>query len=135
MADGTEQDHTGTTDELLRKLAAVRGVSTSFRGWDGLEHPVAAGTLHSVLAALGDRTGTPEELQSALRDADLAPWRRLLPPSVVSREGREIHVAVHVPHGTPVSVWAVTEDGNRNLSAALPRTADDVEAWMRRLRG
>lgn len=113
MADGTEQDHTGTTDELLRKLAAVRGVSTSFRGWDGMEHPVAAGTLHSVLAALGDRTGTPEELQSALRDADLAPWRRLLPPSVVSREGREIHVSVHVPHGTPVSVWAVTEDGNR----------------------
>ncbi|SDS18815.1 aminopeptidase P family protein [Microlunatus soli] len=24
----------------------------------------------------------------------------------------------------------ITEDGNRNLSAALPRTADDVEAWM-----
>ncbi|MBP1231449.1 4-alpha-glucanotransferase [Arthrobacter sp. PvP102] len=113
MADGTEQDHTGTTDELLRKLAAVRGVSTSFRGWDGKEHPVAASTLHSVLAALGDRTGTPEELQDALREAELAPWRRLLPPSVVSREGREIHVAVHVPHGTPVRVWAVTEDGNR----------------------
>ncbi|MDT0342044.1 aminopeptidase P family protein [Streptomyces litchfieldiae] len=29
----------------------------------------------------------------------------------------------------------VTEDGNRNLSAALPRTADDVEEWMARLRG
>ncbi|WP_052847438.1 aminopeptidase P family protein [Streptomyces avicenniae] len=27
----------------------------------------------------------------------------------------------------------VTEDGNRNLSAALPRRADDVEAWMARL--
>ncbi|MET7902711.1 aminopeptidase P family protein [Streptomyces sp. NPDC005355] len=27
----------------------------------------------------------------------------------------------------------VTEDGNRNLSAGLPRTADDVEAWMARL--
>jgi Xaa-Pro aminopeptidase len=24
----------------------------------------------------------------------------------------------------------VTEDGNRNLSAALPRTSEDVEAWM-----
>jgi Xaa-Pro aminopeptidase len=24
----------------------------------------------------------------------------------------------------------VTEDGCRNLSAALPRTADDVESWM-----
>ncbi|MFE6183414.1 aminopeptidase P family protein [Streptomyces sp. NPDC056465] len=29
----------------------------------------------------------------------------------------------------------VTEDGNRNLSAALPRRADDVEAWMARLKG
>ncbi|WP_262006137.1 aminopeptidase P family protein [Streptomyces sp. FIT100] len=29
----------------------------------------------------------------------------------------------------------VTEDGNRNLSAALPRQADEVEAWMARLKG
>ncbi|WP_372446351.1 aminopeptidase P family protein [Streptomyces chrestomyceticus] len=29
----------------------------------------------------------------------------------------------------------VTEDGNENLSAALPRAADEVEAWMARLRG
>ncbi|WP_055700405.1 MULTISPECIES: aminopeptidase P family protein [Streptomyces] len=29
----------------------------------------------------------------------------------------------------------VTEDGNENLSAALPRTSEDVEAWMARLKG
>ncbi len=29
----------------------------------------------------------------------------------------------------------VTEDGNRNLSAALPRQADEVEAWMAQLKG
>ncbi|MDT0418353.1 MULTISPECIES: aminopeptidase P family protein [unclassified Streptomyces] len=29
----------------------------------------------------------------------------------------------------------VTEDGNRNLSAALPRTSDEVEAWMARVQG
>ncbi|WP_328904825.1 aminopeptidase P family protein [Streptomyces sp. NBC_00234] len=29
----------------------------------------------------------------------------------------------------------VTEDGNRNLSDQLPRRADDVEAWMARLKG
>ncbi|MGW0782263.1 aminopeptidase P family protein [Streptomyces sp. NPDC002913] len=29
----------------------------------------------------------------------------------------------------------VTEDGNRNLSAALPRRADEVEAWMAGLKG
>ncbi|MFJ3517456.1 Xaa-Pro dipeptidase, partial [Streptomyces sp. NPDC090131] len=29
----------------------------------------------------------------------------------------------------------VTEDGNRNMSAALPRTSTEVEAWMARLKG
>ncbi|MFE7775632.1 aminopeptidase P family protein [Streptomyces sp. NPDC057445] len=29
----------------------------------------------------------------------------------------------------------VTEDGNRNLSASLPRQADEVEAWMAQLKG
>ncbi|MFI1937684.1 aminopeptidase P family protein [Streptomyces purpureus] len=29
----------------------------------------------------------------------------------------------------------VTENGNRNLSASLPRQADEVEAWMARLKG
>jgi Xaa-Pro aminopeptidase len=29
----------------------------------------------------------------------------------------------------------VTEEGNENLSAALPRQADEVEAWLARLRG
>ncbi|MCX0244952.1 aminopeptidase P family protein [Streptomyces drozdowiczii] len=29
----------------------------------------------------------------------------------------------------------VTEDGNRNLSDKLPRSADEVEAWMARLKG
>lgn len=29
----------------------------------------------------------------------------------------------------------VTDEGNENLSADLPRAADEVEAWMARLRG
>jgi Xaa-Pro aminopeptidase len=29
----------------------------------------------------------------------------------------------------------VTADGNRNLSAGLPRQADEVESWMAALRG
>jgi Xaa-Pro aminopeptidase len=29
----------------------------------------------------------------------------------------------------------VTEDGCRNLSAALPRAADEIESWMASLRG
>jgi Xaa-Pro aminopeptidase len=29
----------------------------------------------------------------------------------------------------------VIEDGNRNLSAGLPRTSSDVKAWMAQLKG
>ncbi len=29
----------------------------------------------------------------------------------------------------------VTEDGNRNLSAGLPRRSDEVESWMASLKG
>jgi Xaa-Pro aminopeptidase len=29
----------------------------------------------------------------------------------------------------------ITDDGTHNLSASLPRSADDVEAWMRANRG
>jgi Xaa-Pro aminopeptidase len=29
----------------------------------------------------------------------------------------------------------VTQDGVENLSAAIPRTADEVEAWVARVRG
>jgi 4-alpha-glucanotransferase len=47
----------------------------------------------------------------ALKDAELAPWRRLLPPVVVVREGRESVVAAHVPHGDPVNLWISLEDG------------------------
>ena len=37
--------------------------------------------------------------------------------------------------GTTTASFLVTADGMVNLSAALPRSPDDVEAWMARLRG
>ena len=37
--------------------------------------------------------------------------------------------------GERVLVVLVTADGAENLSAALPRTPEDIEAWMARLRG
>ena len=49
-----------------------------------------------------------------MREARLAPWRRLLPPVLVPREGQEAHVNVHVPHGTGVRVWIDAEDGGRH---------------------
>ncbi|MCU1548873.1 MAG: malQ [Arthrobacter sp.] len=114
MTDGTYHENADSTDGLLQELAAAHRVGTTFRGWDGAEQSVSASTLRHVLTALGVPANGPEEIRNSLREARLAPWRRVLPPVVVLREGQEIHVEVHVPHGTPVSVWMVAEDGSRH---------------------
>ena len=109
MADATEQANTKQSDTemtsgLLREFAAAHGVGTMFRGWDGVERSVSDGTLRTVLAALGVEAGGPDQMQRSLREVRLAPWRRLLPPVVVVRQGRETQVNVHVPHGSQVRV-------------------------------
>lgn len=101
-------------DALLRELAAAHGVDTSYWGWDGMERSVAAGTLRAVLAALGVPADGPGEQQRSLSESRLAPWRRILPPVLVLREGRETPVDVHVPHGAGVRVWIDAEDGGRH---------------------
>jgi 4-alpha-glucanotransferase len=117
MADATNHEDETIEDQLLRELAAAHGIGTAFRGWDGVERAVSGDTLHGVLAALGVPANGPAELQRSLGETRLAPWRRILPPVVVGREGQEVHVDVHVPHGSPVSVWIMAEDGSRHDAA------------------
>nr|WP_042939095.1 4-alpha-glucanotransferase [Rhodococcus sp. AW25M09] len=95
----------------LRSLARRLGTSTSYRGWDDSEHEVSDDTLQQVLAARGYATESSEDVERALADIDDAPWRRLLPPVVVATQGTEALVWVHVPHGNPVEVSMVSEDG------------------------
>ena len=65
----------------------------------------------------GSRPTGPEEQQRSLAETRLAPWRRLLPPVLVVREGQESRVDVHVPHGSDVRVWIDAEDGSRHEAA------------------
>ncbi|MGP4031968.1 4-alpha-glucanotransferase [Pseudarthrobacter sp. 1C304] len=113
MADGMHHDNGPGSTELLRQLAAAHGVGTSYWGWDGVERSVPDSTLRGVLSALGVSAGDAAEMEAALAAARLAPWRRLLPPIAVAREGQELLVHVHVPHGSAVSVWIIAEDGSR----------------------
>ncbi|MDQ0821069.1 4-alpha-glucanotransferase [Arthrobacter sp. V1I7] len=117
MADATEQGNTDIGSGLLRELAAAHGVGTMFRGWDGAERSVPDGTLRGVLTALGVPAGGPDEMQRSLHETRLGPWRRLLPPVVVGRQGQETLVNVHVPHGRQVRVWIEAEDGSRHEAA------------------
>ncbi|PNI08285.1 4-alpha-glucanotransferase [Arthrobacter sp. AFG7.2] len=108
----------GVDAHLLQQLADAHGVGTSFQGWDGLPHSVAEETLIKVLAALGVNAGTNQDIEAALAEAELAPWRRMLPPAVVIQQGEPALVPAHVPDGAAVQVSISLEDGAGSVDAA-----------------
>jgi 4-alpha-glucanotransferase len=101
---------TGAT-QALRELAQAHRVGTDYTDWQGHEVRASAETLSAVLAALGVPVTTDSEVESSLREAQEAPWRRTLPPTVVGRVGRATRVPVHVPHESPVELAIHLEDG------------------------
>ncbi|GAB3525267.1 4-alpha-glucanotransferase [Arthrobacter monumenti] len=132
MGDATGQDLTDDGNgRLLRQLAEANGISTTFKGWDGTGQNVDAQTLRKVLAALGVTAETDEDVQTALNESELAPWRQLLPPVVVAQQGQPHQVAVHKPTDNTAQLWIIGEDGTRyDISwADVPaerRTVDGV---------
>ena len=95
----------------LAELADRYGVSREYWDWQGQHVPVTVETVQAVLGALDVDATTDEAVRAALADLDDAPWRRMLPAVTVGRAGRPVEVLGHVPHGTPLAVEVVTEDG------------------------
>lgn len=104
----------------LVELAQACGVMTEYADWRGQRVEVAAETIEAVLTAMGVDTSDPAR---ATRDRAEEPWRRMLPPSVVTTQGRQRWVPVHVVDGDPVEVWVELEDGS-------VRRADQVDHWV-----
>ncbi len=102
-----------TSNQLtaLHQLCAVHGVRTAYQDWVGQPQEVQPETLVKVLASLGVDAGTEDAVQAGLIEADIAQWRRMLPPCVVVREGQSATVPVHVPDGAPASLWIELEGG------------------------
>ena len=96
----------------LRRLAEIYGIAGEFWDWQGRHVQVPAETIVAVLAALDVDAGTEEAARLAVREQETAPWRRMLPLSLVIRSGWAPTVQVHVSHGAPVSVWIDLEDGS-----------------------
>ncbi|MBX7443896.1 MULTISPECIES: 4-alpha-glucanotransferase [unclassified Arthrobacter] len=124
--------HEPVDPHLLQQLADAYGVGTSFQGWDGLPHSVAEETLVKVLAALGVEARTNSEIEAALAEAELAPWRRMLPPAVVIQQGEPAQVPVHVRDGATASLTVTLEGGAGSREAVQqdiwvqPREVDGV---------
>lgn len=98
-------------DALLHRLAESYGIATEFWDWRGAHVTVPAETIIRVLDALGVDAGTPEAAQAAADGIADRDWQRMLPPTVVVRQGQSLSVYVHVTHHEPVSIWVELENG------------------------
>jgi 4-alpha-glucanotransferase len=105
---------TGPVSELtpgLVELAAAYGVATEYWDWRGQHVRVSGDTLVAVLAALGVDASTERAAEAALATRRAERWQAMLPPCLVTAQGRTPWFWAHVPHGDPVEVWVELEDG------------------------
>jgi 4-alpha-glucanotransferase len=95
----------------LARLAALLGVATEFWDWQGRHVTVPRHTLVAVLTALGLDATTDAAVESSLAEVETRPWRRVVPPVTVLREGSGTRLGLHVASGTGVRVAIALEDG------------------------
>ncbi|MCW2572149.1 MAG: 4-alpha-glucanotransferase, partial [Frankiales bacterium] len=113
----------------LERLAAAHGVATSYDDWANNRVLVEEPAVVAALTAMGIDASSPEAVAAALTDADEAPWRRMLPPSVVVRAG---HAQVLVRAADKPVLEVRFEDGTTvvPVAAALPgETRGPLTAW------
>jgi len=118
---GTGQS--GPVTPNLVELAHAHGVATEFWDWQGHHVEVSRATVVAVLAALGIDAGTEESVEVALAEVQDRSWRRTLQDVQVIRAGTGGRVLVHVPHGEPVEVRLLQEDG-------LQRQLEQEDRWV-----
>ena len=111
MTGANVTDPAAAPSEELLELAAAHGVATQYWDWQQRHVVVPAATIIAVLAGLEVDAGTPAAVRTALAQTRARTWGRMLPPSIVTREGMPTRVPVHVIHGTQPRVWVELEDG------------------------
>jgi 4-alpha-glucanotransferase len=115
----------------LASLAAAHGIATSYVDWAGAPTDVSERAVVAALAALGVQAGDDDAVRSALAEVEQAPWRRLLPPTVVVRGGSGT-VDLTVPEGADVELELELEGGaGRRVPLAGPVVARTAEAVRR----
>lgn len=129
MADDAGKSGVST----VQRLAAEYGVATEYRGFEGDTVTVPEQTLRSVLTALGADVTDDDAAARTLRERELAPWRRLLPPVVIAEEEQGSRVAVTTAQGDPVRVRVWPEGEPEQVRELHP--APGVEAETREVDG
>ena len=98
-------------DPAVAELADAYGIATEWWDWQGVHTQVPPATILAALAALGVEAGSADAARAALADRETRRWARMLPPALVTRDGWQPTVDVHVPHTRPVHLWIELEAG------------------------
>ncbi|MDF1488941.1 4-alpha-glucanotransferase [Tessaracoccus caeni] len=98
-------------NQALSELADRYGIAREFWDWKGRHRRISAETIIAVLAAMDIDATSDQACWDALAASDRKRWRQTLPPCTVAEEGQGIHVVVHVPAGTSVTVQVQLENG------------------------
>ncbi|MFT4260741.1 4-alpha-glucanotransferase [Microbacterium sp.] len=118
--------------ETLEALAAAYGISTEYWSFFGEHVSVPASTLRALLSAMG---ADLDDEHAALRAREEQPWLRLVPPSLVVREGSG-ELSIHVADGATAHAVVVLEDGTRRELGEPQETEESRsidDATVRRL--
>ncbi|MPZ86737.1 MAG: 4-alpha-glucanotransferase [Nitriliruptorales bacterium] len=125
--------------EELAALATAHGVATTYVDTRGRPLRVPPTTVRAVLAAMDVRSDDGEAVRSSLRLADEAPWRRILPPTLVTRG--DAPVPLTVPERNAADARLVTADGaeraltlDDGISQGPERTLDGIRLHRRHVR-
>ena len=106
----------------VAELAQAFGVATEYYTQQGEHRIVAGDTLARVLAALHVDVTTETGRAAAWDRVTNGPWRRILPPVVVTRQGHDREFLVHLPDGAAITLWIDLEHGERH---PLPHPTED----------
>ncbi|MGW2092622.1 4-alpha-glucanotransferase [Promicromonospora sukumoe] len=123
MTDEPKPGSTGdgsTVPPELAELATAHGVQCEYTDHDGRLQEVSPSTLVAVLEALGVQASTPGAVTASVERAKDDEWRAMLPPTVVTREGTEVQIPVHVADGADVTAWVELEQTG---TPAVPASA------------
>ncbi len=93
-------------------------------------HAVSEETQASVLACMGYRVNSPEDLDKALEDMENRPWLKLVPPVCVIKVNQKISVTVTLPEDMRARglSWRFQIEGGASLDGNFsPLTSEPVE--------
>jgi 4-alpha-glucanotransferase len=101
-------------EELLARVAAAYGIEPRYTDIWGKVHETSPGVTRAILAALGLRVGSAEEIERVLAQRAAAEWREPIDATLVVREDAD-HIRLRIPasrNGASVKLEIQWEGGD-----------------------